>query len=168
MRRRLTTYAINTLGLALGFWLGTATTYAQTTAKIDADNKVCWDQPTSPGTPTLAALNAMRVRVTYDAGAPTETPFVCEGNSSPFTCVLKTSVPMAVQQGSSAHRIQVEGAALDTTDNTYGPWTKLVDSTVTFTAAPTPAPGLNPRIVKRVFLAAMAALITLAAWLGHV
>lgn len=158
---------LNLLGLVLGLLVGwQATAIAQTVIakfKIDVNNAVCWDQPHE----SLAAANAMKVRVTYDPApgkVPTDAAFACVGSASPFTCTLASKVPLSVQTV-GVHRVLVEGANLDPLDQTYTPYAVLDDFSVEFVqGAVPPARGGNGRIV-RVLAAIAAAIMGLWTWL---
>lgn len=129
------------LGLVMG-WAVTASAQALS-EKIDPANAVCWDQPAT----SLAAANAIRVRVTYDAGTATAATQTCAGAASPFTCNLTTPIPMAVQTVGT-HTVKVEGASVNP-DGSLSAYTVLVSGSVTFwNAAPPPSAGSNFRIIK--------------------
>jgi hypothetical protein len=139
----------NIFGLLLGAFIGWNATplIAQTITKykIDSNNSVCWDQPHD----SLAAANAMHVRVTYDT-SPTIDPvsFICSGSTSPFTCKLSSAIPIS-NQSVGTHHIVVEGANLDPIDNTYTAYATLIDFQVDLAnAAQPPQKGGNGRIIK--------------------
>ena len=134
------------IGIVSGFVLGTAvvaSAQAIPAYKPDAAHAVCWDQPAA----SVAAASALRVRVTYDAGAATVTPHTCTGAASPYACNLTTPMPLAVQT-IGRHTIKVEGATPDI-DGTYSAYATLVNFQVDFVnAAQPPQAGSNGRLIK--------------------
>jgi len=135
------------LGLTLGFvlgWSAIAGAQAIQSYVIDAKHAVCWDQPAA----SLAAANALKVRVTYDAQPTQPAALTCSGAASPFACNLTTTVPMSVQTV-GRHRIVVEGAAVDPVDGSESAYATLINYEVDFRSVVSPPqPGSNGRLVK--------------------
>ena len=143
-------FALNTLGLILGFILGNGiVVFAQSHIQAHVDNAICWDQTA----PTLVDARALKVELTWDTATPIVQDPICNNKAgstvSPFECAVQ--VPMTHQTvGTHTLNYRVGTVEFDSSIS----YTSLVNFSYIIDPALKGAPALpsNTVIIKKKLL----------------